>query len=164
MSRLALVQKSIYQVKTQIQSNASIRKLLLHDEENALNGSDVDYVDAEDYIVLSPIFDMTLEPFNKNSIITVALVRGVKEEDKKIMTGMLKINILTQSKLWKLVDNKIRPLAISDLIIDIIDGYKLATSHKLAFDSIELAVLNENVNGYSLNFYLNDGSGLVEKF
>jgi len=99
MSRLALVQKSIYQVKTQIQSNASIRKLLLHDEENALNGSDVDYVDAEDYIVLSPIFDMTLEPFNKNSIITVALVRGVKEEDKKIMTGMLKINILTQSKL-----------------------------------------------------------------
>jgi len=63
-----------------------------------------------------------------------------------------------------LTDNQIRPVEISNLIIDLLDGTKLATSHKLVFDSIELAVLNENINGYSLNFYLNDGSGLIEQF
>jgi len=99
MSRLSLVQKTIYQVKVLIQNSMSIRKLLLHDVENAIGGSDITYSQAEDYIVVSPIFDMTLEPFNKNSIISIALVRGVKEEDKKVMSGMLKINVLTQSKL-----------------------------------------------------------------
>jgi len=99
MSRLALVQKSIYQVKTQIQTVANIRKLLLHDVDNALSGDVPTFAQADEYVVVSPIFDMTKAPFDKNSIITVALVRGVKEENKKIITGMLKINVLTQSEL-----------------------------------------------------------------
>lgn len=164
MSRLALVQKAIYEIKTQVQNDKDIRKLLLHDVDNALSGSDTTYAQAEDYIVVAPIFDMTKEPFNKNTIISVALVRGVQEEEKEIMTGMLKINVLTQSGLWKLTNNKIRPLEIGNLIINVLDGFKMATSHKLVFDSIELAVLNENINGYSINFYLNDGSGLIGDF
>ena len=164
MSKLDLLQKTIYQIKTLIQNDKNIRKLLLHDVNNALEAAEVPYDEAEEYIVLSPIFDMTKEPFNKNTIISIALSRGVKAEDEKILNGIVKINVLTQSTLWPLTDNKIRPLEIANRLMDLLDGTKMATSHKLVFNVIEVAILNENVNGYSLSFYLNEGSDLIAEF
>ncbi|RLI44736.1 hypothetical protein DRO61_11800, partial [Candidatus Bathyarchaeota archaeon] len=80
MGRLDNMQKAIYEVKNLIQSSKNIRKLLLHDTTNALNSSDIEYADADEYIVVSPVFDMTKSPFNKNTIISIALAKGVEQE------------------------------------------------------------------------------------
>jgi hypothetical protein len=34
----------------------------------------------------------------------------------------------------------------------------------MSFSNIELAILNENVNGYTISFFLEEGSGLDEQF
>jgi len=58
----------------------------------------------------------------------------------------------------------IRPVQIGNLIIDLLDELKVAISNKLSFNMMELAILNENISGYSLTFLMNEGSGLVEQF
>lgn len=164
MNKLDNIEKSIYEIKAMIQADGDIRKLIYHDVDNALSGADVLQSAVEDYIVVSPVFDMTQEPFNKNTIISVALVRGMKQEDEQIIGTTVRINILTQSTLWKLVDNKIRPTSIASRIIDSIDGKKTSSSHKLSFNKIELIVLNENISGYSLLFFLTEGGGRLGDF
>jgi hypothetical protein len=71
---------------------------------------------------------------------------------------------LTRSALWKINGSKIRPLEIANIIIEKLNHRKITTSHKLLFSNIELAILNENVNGYSVNFHMEEGSGLDEQF
>lgn len=164
MSKLDNIQKTIYEIRAMIQADGDIRKLLYHDMENALEGSDVTQAQVDDYIVVSPIFDMTKEPFNKNTIVSVALVRGTKDDEEQVISGSVKINILTHSDLWKLKDNKIRPTEIANKIIDAIDGKKTSSSHKLSFNLIDLIVLDENINGYGLVFFLTEGSGRLGEF
>lgn len=164
MSKLDLIQKTIYEIKNQIQNNSDVRKLLLYDIETALAEVEVPFSDANDYIVVSPMFDMTEPPFDKNTIISVALVKATKVEEEQIYDGIIKVNILTHSNLWKLADNKIRPAEIGSKLIDLLDGTKFSTSHKLSFNFMELIILNENINGYGLLFFLNEGSGRLGEF
>jgi len=144
MSKLDLVEQVIYQIKTQVQNNSKIRKLLLYDTVDALEiAAEVPFVKANDYIVVSPIFDMTKEPFNKNTIISIAITKALKAKEEKIFNGMIKINVLTHSELWPLDNNKIRPLEISSILIDLLDEAKMASSHKLVFNALELAILTK---------------------
>jgi len=55
-------------------------------------------------------------------------------------------------------------MELSSLIIDLLDGKKTSTSHKFAFNSIDLLIANENVNGYSLSFFVSEGSGRLGEF
>jgi hypothetical protein len=81
-----------------------------------------------------------------------------------MLHSMLHISVLTRSTLWRLNKNKIRPLEIADLIITAINNKKLTTSHKILFSSLELSILDDNINGYTLAFFMEEGSGLDEKF
>jgi hypothetical protein len=90
--------------------------------------------------------------------------RGEYDEEKVLLRGIIKITVLTRSDLWELSGNKIRPLEISNIIIDKLNNQKISASHKLLFSNIELAILNENVNGYTISFFLEEGSGLDEQF
>jgi hypothetical protein len=55
-------------------------------------------------------------------------------------------------------------MEIADFIVKEINNKKLTTSHKLFFKRLELSILNDNVNGYTLTFFMEEGSGLDEKF
>jgi hypothetical protein len=77
---------------------------------------------------------------------------------------MVKITVLTRSDLWELTGNKIRPLEISNIIVEQLNNQKISSSHKLLFANIDLAILNENVNGYTISFFLEEGSGLDDQF
>lgn len=158
------IQQAIYEVKHLIKEVPEIRKLLFHDTMNALDLAKPSYEDIADYVVVSPVFDVTEPPFDKNTIITISLTKGNYNDELVLFHGVLNITILTRSTLWALNKNKIRPMEISDLIVKAINNQKITTSHKLLFSHLDLSVLNDNVSGYTLTFYMEEGSGLDEKF
>lgn len=158
------VQKAIFEIRSAIKSNEDIRKMLFIDTADALEQEAPTIESIEPYIVVSAVFDITVPPFDKNTIMTIVLHKALYDSESTLLNGMIKINILTQSELWELNNNKIRPLEISNNIIKLLDNRKVSASHKLYFSNIEIAILNENVSGYSVIFFLEEGSGLHEQF
>lgn len=159
------IQTSLYEIRSKIRSNENIRKLVLYDQANALSTTTIPGLsDADDHIVVTAVFDITEEPYNLNTIITIALSRATENDDLNFWQNVLRINIITKSQLWALDNQKIRPLEIANLIIEELDNQKLTASNKIFFDSMELIVLDGNTNGYGLTFHLIEGSGLEDDF
>lgn len=159
------VQAGIFQIRQLIWASDDLKKLVYYDDANALSSTTVPTIaEVTPHIVVAAIFDVTEPPFDKNTIISIVLNRGNYEEEKVLLRGIVKINVLTRSELWELSGNKIRPLEISNIIIDKLNNQKISSSHKMLFSNIELVILNENVNGYTISFFLEEGSGLDEQF
>ena len=159
------VETGIFQIRQLIIENSDLRKLVFFDTANAINSTTIPTInEVMPHIVVSAIFDVTEPPFDKNTIISIVMNRGEYDEEKVLLRGIIKITVLTRSDLWELSGNKIRPLEISNIIIDKLNNQKISASHKLLFSNIELAILNENVNGYTISFFLEEGSGLDEQF
>lgn len=158
------VQKAIFEIRSAIESDQDIRKMLFIDSKNALEQQAPTILEIENHITVSAVFDITEPPFDKNTIMTIVLHKAIYDSESTLLNGMIKINILTRSDLWELNNNKIRPLEISNNIVKLLDNRKVSASHKLYFNNIEIAILNENVSGYSVIFYLEEGSGLSEQF
>jgi hypothetical protein len=93
------IQTAIFEIKHLIKENSNIRKLLFHDVANALDLGTPTYNEVEEYVVVSPIFDVTEPPFNKNTIITIALSKGDYNDETVLFHGILQITILTRSTL-----------------------------------------------------------------
>lgn len=164
MKILDNIQKSIFEILSLIQADAEVRKLVYFDTKDALSQVAPTIEESEMHFTVSPVFDVTQSPFDKNTIISVVLQKGNFDEDSVLMRNIIKITVLTRSALWELDSNKIRPLELSNIIASILNNKKTSSSHKLLFSNLDLAVLNENVNGYTLTFFLEEGSGLDEQF
>lgn len=164
MKILDNIQKSIFEILSLIQADAEVRKLVYFDTKDALKQVAPTIEESKMHFTVSPVFDVTQSPFDQNTIISVVLQKGNFDEDSVLMRNMIKITILTRSALWELDSNKIRPLELSNIIASILNNKKTSSSHKLLFSNLDLAVLNENVNGYTLTFFLEEGSGLDEQF
>jgi len=158
------IQKAIYEIQTLILTEPDIRKLLFIDSQNALNEEAPTISQAQEHILLAPVFDITEPPYDKNTIMTIVLQKGVYNDDSVLLNGILKINIVTRTELWRLNNTKIRPLEICNLVVKRLNNQKVSTSHKLFFNQVDIAILNEDVSGYSIIFHLEEGSGLNEQF
>jgi hypothetical protein len=165
MKMFERVQEGIFQIRQLIWASEDLRKLVYYDTPTALTSTPVPtIVQVTPHIVVAAIFDVTEPPFDKNTIISIVLNRGNYDEENVLLRGIIKITVLTRSEIWELSNNKIRPLEISNIIIDKLNNQKISPSHKLLFSNIELAILNEDVNGYTISFLLEEGSGLDEQF
>ncbi len=164
MKKLDNLQKGIFEVKAMIQSDEDIRKMVYYDSPDALEKTAPSFIQVKDNFTVSPVYDATKPPFNKNTIISFSIRRIIEEDEATLLRGYLQISILTQSNLWELNNNKIRPMHISSLIIDKLNNKKISTSHKIFFTTAEIAILNENINGYTLTFMIEEGAGLEEEF
>lgn len=158
------VQKAIYEIQTMILTDTGIRKLLFIDSANALDQNAPTLEEAQEHIILAPVFDITQPPYDKNTIMTIVLQKGVYDDDSVLLNGILKINVVTRTELWKLNETKIRPLEVANLVVKRLNNQKVSTSHKLYFNQTDIIILNENVSGYSIVFHLEEGSGLDEQF
>jgi len=159
------LQESLYQIRSLIRENANIRRLVLYDQPNALSVVEDPAMDAaDDHIVVTAVFDITEEPYNLNTIITIALSRATEDEDYNMLMSVIRINIITKAQLWAIDNHKIRPLEIANLIIEKLEDQKLSASNKIYFHSAELVVMDGNTNGYGLTFHLIEGSGLEDEF
>jgi hypothetical protein len=99
MKILNSVQDAIYEIKQLIQSDENLRKLVYYDSANPLDGGSIPFATVDPYIVVAPIYDVTEPPFDKNTIISIALSRGVYDEELILLKGVVKINVLTRSAL-----------------------------------------------------------------
>lgn len=164
MKLLDNIQKSIFEIRNLIQAEAEVRKLVYFDTKNALSQAAPTIEQSKEHFTVSAIFDVTEPPFNKNTILSVVLNKANFDEEAVMMRNLVKINILTRSDLWELDNNVIRPLEIANIISSILNNKKVSPSHKLLLSSIELAILNEDVSGYTVTFLMEEGSGLDEQF
>ena len=158
------IQKAIFEIRSLIQASPEVRKMIYYDGANALSQSAPDIQDTKEHFVVSAVFDVTKPPFTKNTIISISLTNGSFEDDLVLLSGVVRINVLTRSTLWELDENKIRPLEIASIIVEALNHKKISASHKLSFSDIDLAVIDQEVNGYTLSFFIEEGVGLDEQF
>lgn len=164
MRMLDNLQKAIFEVRSLLLTSTEVKKMVYFDQPDALAQSTPSLEQVKEYFTISPVFDVTKAPFNKNTLISIGMTRATLNSESLITRGVLKINVLTRSELWELSNGKIRPFEIANYIIEKLNNKKLSSSHKVVFNSLELAILSEDVNGYTLSFSLEEGSGLDEQF
>lgn len=154
------VNSSLKTIKTQILLNENIRKMLYYDD--VVNNLVPTIEIMKDYVFLQPVINVdTIEPFNKKNYITITIPEGNKQSNKMHYT--VRIIVMCDKTSWQL-STDIRPLLISQEIINILDGYKLDMSNQLSFSSIVETVTSKDVYGYSLLFNITDGiSDIYEK-
>lgn len=158
------VQDTIFQIRQIIKTDENIRKLLYYGTSDALSKNSIDIAAVDDYIFLSPVMDTTREPFNKHCLITITLTNINETDEEPLLLGEIRVNVIAQNNVWELNNNKIRPIEISDRIIEKINYMKFDSSHKLEFDKIDLVILDKNITGYSITFNISEGSGLENEF
>jgi len=166
MNYFDLIQKSLFEIKTQIRNNSDIRKLVFYDTTDALSQTAPSIQDIDTKVSVTAVFDITEPPYDHNTFITIVATKIQPDLDSQIFNAGIRINVITQAQLWEIDTNKIRPLEISNIIVSMLDNYKAVSgaSHKLYFKGAELIVLDGNVNGYGLMFHLLEGSGLDDEF
>ena len=158
------LQKAIFEIRSLLLTSTEVKKMVYFDQPDALAQDTPSLEQVKEYFTISPVFDVTKAPFNKNTLISIGMTRVTPDSESLITRGVLKINVLTRSELWELSNSKIRPFEIANYIIEKLNNKKLSSSHKVVFSSLELAILSEDVNGYTLSFSLEEGSGLDEQF
>ena len=164
MKYFDLIQKSLFEIKAKIRANEEIRKLVFYDTSDALAKVAPSAAQADPKIRVTAIFDITEEPYDHNTFITIVATKIQSNEDEKHFNSIVRINVISKAQLWELENNKIRPLEIANIIATELDNYKATASQKLYFHSAELIVLDGNTNGYGLIFHLLEGSGLDDEF
>lgn len=146
-------------IKTQLLLNDNIRKLLFHTEIESLENVVLPPFGAvKDNIFLQPIIDVDVDPpYNKKNYITITVPDGRVRANK--MEYVFRIIVQCDKTCWTYDDDYIRPLRISQEIINILDGQRFSCAGQLNFTSSAETVTNKTVSGYSLLFSLIDGIG-----
>lgn len=159
-SFLLRVNDSLKKIKTQLLLNDSIRQKIYY--ENIDDTTPIPVIEqVKDHIYLQPVITVeTTEPFNKQNYITITIPEGDKNNNK--MEYVVRVIVMSEKKSWNL-NGDIRPLLISQEIINILDGYKLDWSNSLEFTNIVETVTSKDVCGYSILFGVVDGISDVDE-
>lgn len=157
---LIRVNNSFKQIKTQLLLNEKIRSYLYWDDVENNPTPSIEAV--KDYVYTQPVVDVeTVEPFDKKNYITITLPQGEKDDNR--VDYIIRIIVMSDKNNWNVGDD-IRPLILSQEIINTLDGYKTYFSGFLSFDSLVETITTKDVMGYSLLFLVSDGvSDVYEK-
>ena len=147
-------------IKTKLLLNEDIRKLLYYD--NVDESTPVPPIQlAAEHVFIQPVINVeTTEPFNKRNYITITSTEGDKINNK--MDYIIRLIIMCDKSTWNLNGN-IRPLLISQEIVNELENEKFQLSGPLVFDSIVETVTSKDVAGYSLLFDVVDGISEVDE-
>ena len=159
MKGLERIEKDIYSIRDYLAKDDEISKLLFYPTRNALQRDNVSASLINEYIFLSPVFDTTREPFDKNTFISITLANTEWNDEDGTHMGAFRINVFSEIDLWELDEDRVRPLAILSKMIEILDQKKLKSSHKLFYISSDLTTLDKNIAGYTALFGIVDGGG-----
>ena len=159
------IQSALFEIKRVLLEDEEIRKLLYNDSNDALNLDTPSTEDVDDYISLYPIYEFNTEAgYNHNCGINI-VVPVIDPTDEVVQViASLTINVVVNSNKWILTGNKIRPLAIADRIIELLENKKFSASSTLSFDGMTNLIMTKRISGYALSFTMNDGTANIEKF
>lgn len=156
---LIRLNNSYKQIKTRLLLNEKIRNYLYYDEIGEDTVAPPPGLVAQ-HIFLQPVITTDVdEPFNKKNYISITIPNGEIESNKISYT--VRIIVMCEKTDWDL-NGDIRPLLISQEVINELEGLKLEFSNMLHFDSILETVTNKDVTGYSLLFSTADGIGNIK--
>lgn len=162
---LSKIELTMAAIRTKLLEDETMRKLLFHDSNNALNMLAPSKVSVEQYITLKPVLEFeNKNEYNQNSMINIYLTDINPIDDVKACSGVLQVNVVCNTGVWELLDNKIRPLQLSNRIIKLIHGCKFNVSNKLVLATISDLIINKKMIGYALLFDITDGSGNNDNF
>lgn len=159
------IQSALFEIKRVLLEDEEIRKLLYNDSNDALNLDTPSTEDVDDYISLYPIYEFNTESgYNHNCGISIN-VSVIDPTDEVVqMIASLTINVIVNTNKWILTGNKIRPLAIADRIVELLENKKFSASSTLSFDGMTNLIMTKRISGYALSFTMTDGTANIEKF
>lgn len=159
------IQSALFEIKRVLLEDEEIRKLLYNDSNDALNLDTPSTEDVDDYISLYPIYEFNTEAgYNHNCGVSIN-VSVIDPTDEVVqMIASLTINVVVNTNKWILTGNKIRPLAIADRIIELLENKKFSASSTLSFDGMTNLIMTKRISGYALSFTMTDGTANIEKF
>ena len=162
---LTRIESTLAAIRTKLYNDETIRKLLFHDSNNALQMLAPQEAEVKDYITLKPVFEFeNKEDYTQNSIINIYMTQTDPLEDVVGVDSTVQINVVCNVDIWELIDNKIRPIQLVNRIIKLINGCKFTASNKLVLTTITDLIINKKMVGYAILFEITDGSGTNEKF
>ena len=157
------IESSLAAIKSLLLTDEIVRKLVYNDSNNALNIEAPNVDETDKYITLHPIYQFeNVGDYTQNGMINIFFDNGSPSVDDNALTGVIQVNVVFNIDKWELVNNKIRPLMLSNRIIQLLDGRKLTLSNPLEFNSIQQLIINKQLVGYALLFDIVDGSGDID--
>lgn len=93
------LQKAIFEVRSLLLTSTEVKKMVYFDQPDALAQATPSLEQVKEYFTISPVFDVTKAPFNKNTLVSIGMTRATLDSESLITRGVLKINVLTRSEL-----------------------------------------------------------------
>lgn len=153
------IEEDLFNVRLYLIRNEEIQKLIYYTGSDALSKDTPPFDSVYKHIFVTPVFDTTKEPFNKTTFISIIVPETEWDDEDQAHLATIRINVFSKIENWTLDDNKIRVFQIISRIIEMFDGKKLESSHKLFYLSSDLTTLNETYAGYTVLFGVRDGGG-----
>lgn len=161
------VQKTLFAIRSVLLNSEIVRKLLYNDSNAALSLPAPTLKETKDYITLQPIYEFgndTNKKYEQNGMINIVLEDSEPNEEENSLVGVIRINIVFNVDKWELLDEKIRPIELSDVVIELLDNKKFSISNPLSFSGMQPLILTKQLTGYALLFNLIDGSSNLENY
>lgn len=162
---LERIETTLIAIKKQLLNDETIRKLVFNDSNNALNMDTPSLEECKKYITLKPIYQFeNKEDYAQNTMINIYFSEGEPLLDKVGITGTIQISVIVNIDKWDLLDDKIRPIELSNTILKLIDDKKFTTSNSLSFSSITQLIISKQLVGYAILFDIVDGVGELDEY
>lgn len=158
MKTLKNIKKAVFEVAQILASDETIVKLLVNDNNNALNepapSIDLNTLISEHYVCIVPPVESGIRDSWRNTFITILLdtVNFGRRDDNT--TGNLILYVTTDEAHAVLVDNKLRTLELIERILTLLEGKKLSSAGELSVSMVSHTMLSEFRPAYriSINF------------
>lgn len=152
------LESTMRDVKQQLLLDEDMRKWLFYENiENLENMAVPSIASCKNHIFLQPIVDTDVTPpFDKLNYITITVPESAIGNK---INYVFRVIVMCDKRCWTYDDDRIRPLHMTQKIINILDGKKFKCAAPLSVSKIIETVTNKTMYGYSIIFGLSDGLG-----
>lgn len=159
------VDSTIKAIRRQLLEDESIRKLLFHNSNNALQLSAPDKKDVEKYITTCPIYSFEgKDDYTQQGMINLFMSDSNPDGEQVGINGVIRCNVVYNTDKWTLVDGSCRLLKIIDRIIALTDKRKFSISNAVEYVNAQELILSKQLVGYALLFEIYDGDSNLQNF
>ena len=161
------IQKTLFAIRSVLLNSEIVKKLLYNDSNAALDMPAPKSEDVKDYITLQPIYEFgndSNKKYEQNGMVNIVLEQNQPNEEDNSLIGIIRINVVFNVDKWELINDKIRPIELSNKIIELLDNKKFSISNPLSFSSMQPLILTKQLTGYALLFDMIDGSSNLENY
>lgn len=160
-----LLQNTLVEIKSTLLNDEAVRKLIYNDSNNCLNMDTPTKDVVTKYITLYPIYQFeNKQCYEQQGMINIYIADNNIDDDYATHSGVIQINIVFNIDKWDLVGNKIRPIELSNRVVQLVHNKKFSISNQLKYISMQPLILSKQLIGYALLFNYTDGNSNLNNF